>query len=288
MAVTFDNILNFRDVGQTVNEYLGRKILQEGVLYRSARPDDATLSDRRRLTDEFGIKTVIDLRTKTEHLKQAQKRDADVRTPALLASNAALAEPVQLPGVQYREIRVTGRRFERYLLGQLGWLSFFKLIFLFVLGYRMQAISILGREVMQPRGLVGLGTITLDESGEEIAEALQTLLVPSGTPVLVHCTQGKDRTGLLVALVLLALRVPADAAAHDYLLSRAGLAAEKEARLAEIREIGLTPEWGDCPPDFVARVVEHLEAKYGGVDAYLDGIGFGVEERRRLGEALGA
>lgn len=37
-------------------------------------------------------------------------------------------------------------------------------------GYRMQAISILGREVMQPRGLIGLGYDTLDHSGPEIAE----------------------------------------------------------------------------------------------------------------------
>lgn len=37
-------------------------------------------------------------------------------------------------------------------------------------GYRMQAISILGQEVMQPRGLIGLGYDTLDHSGPEIAQ----------------------------------------------------------------------------------------------------------------------
>jgi hypothetical protein len=39
-------------------------------------------------------------------------------------------------------------------------------------GYRMQAISILGREVMQPRGLVGLGFDSIDHCGPEIAEVL--------------------------------------------------------------------------------------------------------------------
>lgn len=39
-----------------------------------------------------------------------------------------------------------------------------------VLGYRMEAISILGREVMQPRGLIGLGYDSLDHCGTEIAE----------------------------------------------------------------------------------------------------------------------
>ena len=45
-----------------------------------------------------------------------------------------------------------------------------KLITLMALGYRMEAISILGRNVMQPRGLVGLGYDSLDNCGPEIAE----------------------------------------------------------------------------------------------------------------------
>lgn len=51
-----------------------------------------------------------------------------------------------------------------------------KLIFLYITGYRMQAVSILGREVMIPRGLVGLGLITMDESGPEIAEVSFAIL----------------------------------------------------------------------------------------------------------------
>ncbi|ATZ49964.1 hypothetical protein BCIN_05g03570 [Botrytis cinerea B05.10] len=34
----FNNILNFRDVGKTVNDFLGRKLIREGRIYRSARP----------------------------------------------------------------------------------------------------------------------------------------------------------------------------------------------------------------------------------------------------------
>ncbi|CAJ2507857.1 Uu.00g090430.m01.CDS01 [Anthostomella pinea] len=288
MALTFDNILNFRDVGKTVNDYLGRRIVKEGVLYRSARPDDATEQDRRRLTDELGIKTVIDLRTKTEHLKQAEKRRADLQVPALLQSNATLARPVQIPGLRYREIKVTGGAFEKFLLSQLSWWNYLKLISLYVSGHRMEAISLLGREVMQPRGLVGLGLITMDASGSEIAEGLRTFTDPSSVPALVHCTQGKDRTGLIIALTLMVLGVPVEAMSHDYLLSRAGLEAEKETRLAEIRELGLTPEWGDCPEDFVVRVHEHVNTKYGGIDGYLDSIEFGKSERQKLVQALGA
>ncbi|KAI1106135.1 tyrosine/serine protein phosphatase [Jackrogersella minutella] len=286
MSLAFDNILNFRDVGKTVNDYLGRKLVQEGVLYRSARPDDASPADRTRLKDELGIKTVVDLRTKTEHLKQAEKRrTAQAESAALQARSAA---PVQIPGLRYLQIKVTGRRLERFLLSQLSWWSYFKLIILFLLGFRTRAISLMSREVMLPRGLVGLGLITINESGAEIAEALRALLTPSSLPLLVHCTQGKDRTGLIVALALMVLDVPAAAITHDYLLSRAGLECEKEARLREIREIGLSAEWGDAPADFVARVVDHIDTTYGGIGGYLDGVGFDDSERRRLVEVLGA
>lgn len=120
----FRNVLNFRDVGATVNAHLGRKLLREGLLFRSARPDEAHPSDRARLRDRYGIRTVVDLRSKTEHLRAAEKRAADAKVPALLQSNAALAEAVQIPGIEYREVRVTGPGFEKHMLRQLSWGSF--------------------------------------------------------------------------------------------------------------------------------------------------------------------
>lgn len=46
------------------------------------------------------------------------------------------------------------------------------------LGYRIEAISILGREVMLPRGLVGLGFDSIDLCGPEIAEVGSSFLSP--------------------------------------------------------------------------------------------------------------
>lgn len=150
----------------------------------------------------------------------------------------------------------------------------------------MPAIAILGREVMQPRGLLGLGCDTLDASGPEVAAGLRALLEPGGLPVLVHCTQGKDRTGIMVALVLLACGVPAGAVQHDYHLSDEKLGSEMAGRLREIREMGLGEDFGRTAPGFVSGVVRHLEERYGGLQQYLDGIGFGSEERARLSQRL--
>ena len=116
----------------------------------------------------------------------------------------------------------------------------------------------------------------------------------------VHCTQGKDRTGLLIALLLLAAGAPAAAAAHDYGLSDAGLtlretAADRAARLAEIREIGLAPaeDWASCHPHYVAGLARHLDDRYGGVRGYLGGgggrgLGLADREVERVVEVLGA
>lgn len=248
--------------------------------------------------------------------------DPDSSVGMATTSNALLAGQAQylIPGVTYREIRVTGKGFERHMLSQLSWWSFLRLIFLYAVGQRMAAIAILGREVMTPRGLLGLGCDTLDASGPEIAAGLGIFLdddentplpqdgtgtnngvVKNGTdgakdsgngvgrgplPLLIHCTQGKDRTGLMVALVLLICKVPLDAIEYDYELTDEKLVDERDERMAEIREMGLPDSFGVTLKGFVPGIVAHLDDKYGGLDAYLDGIGFGPEKRTQLREKL--
>lgn len=287
MSHKFDHILNFRDVGKTVNDFLGKKVMREGVLYRSARPDDASLEDRRKLVEDYGIRTVMDLRTKTEHLKQAGKRQADLKVPALVQSNAALSEPVQIPGLKYATVNIAGKSLETFLISQLTWLGYLKMIVYYLCGYRIRAIRVMSQEVLLPRGLTGMTLANMDSSGADIAEALQTMIDPASLPILVHCTQGKDRTGLIIAVTLMTLDVPSNAIFHDYMLTQQELLVEKDSRLAEIEEIGLTPEWGDCAADFIEKIQMHIQRKYGGVNEYLDSIGFRELDRQRLVEALG-
>jgi protein tyrosine/serine phosphatase len=153
---------------------------------------------------------------------------------------------------------------------------------LMIFGYRMEAISILGREVMQPRGLVGLGFDSIDHCGPEIADALRAYSDTSNYPILIHCTQGKDRTGLIIALVLLLLSVPVPAISHDYCMSEGELEPERESRLKEIRSIGLTEDFAGCPADWIDKMEGHLADKYGGVRKYCRSIGFSEEDEENL------
>lgn len=70
-----------------------------------------------------------------------------------------------------------------------------KFIFLYLFQYKNEAIHVVAKNVLVPRGLLGIGRDKLDHSGAEIAEALTLYTSTQTTPVLVHCTQGKDRTG---------------------------------------------------------------------------------------------
>ena len=130
---------------------------------------------------------------------------------------------------------------------------------------------------MQPRGLIGLAFDTLTHSQHEFLEIF-TLLADSRTyPVLIHCTQGKDRTGLSVILVLLLCEIPVSAIAADYRASEKELVPEREERVRDITAMGLGEEFAGCPEGFVESVVGFLEETYGGTGKYLEAIGVSEE-----------
>lgn len=272
----FQNLLNFRDVGVHVNATAGSQLLKPRLLFRSARPDEATLADRSQLVDTYKIQTIIDLRSKTEHINAAKKRaqlSLVDQSAAVPSSTDAVAKEIQIPGIRYANINLNGKGFERHLIWQLKYASLAKLVFLMALGYRTQGISVLGKELMLPRGLTGLGIDTLDHSGPEFKEIFDVLADETSWPVMINCTQGKDRTGITILLILLLCGIPLDAISQDYMLSEPELEPEKESRMEEIASIGLDESFASCPSDFCEIIVQHLDSKYGGAQKYLRSIG---------------
>ena len=262
------SVLNFRDVGDTINSITGSQILKPGVLFRSARPDGASAADREMMSSQLGIRTIIDLRSYTEHAEQARKYGPKDNNQ-LRDSDCGWG--VRMPGIEYHDVNLNGGAFSKALLWRLTWWNLFKLIVFMTLGYKLEAISILGKEVMCNRGLEGLASDTLDFSKAEIRQVFQILTSSSNYPLLVHCTQGKDRTGLVIILLLLLLHVPKEAITADYLASDEALEPEKDERLSEIRKIGLTDDFAKCPTNFVQHVTSYVNEKYGGAKGYLVG-----------------
>ncbi len=60
-----------------------------------------------------------------------------------------------------------------------------------------------------------------------IPQALEIHLSPPSYPILTHCTQGKDRSGLVVMLILFILGVPREVVRREYMLSGEGIFARK-------------------------------------------------------------
>ena len=269
--ISFEKILNVRDIGKHINHFHGQNLLKEGLFFRSARLDAATPADRSRLVDELKIKTIIDLRTPTEHLEQAQNHGTN---------------PLQIPGSEYKHINFNGSAYSNALIRQLGYWDMAKLFSLYAFGYRKDAISILGQNVMAARGLDGLARDSLVHCKVEIKQVFDVLCDEESYAVLVHCTQGKDRTGLVVLLALLLCGVPEEGIHSDYRVSESELLPEREEKFEEIRSIGLPYSFADCPEDWVHNVSSYIDQTCGGVEIYLEECGVTKERQNVLRSLL--
>lgn len=115
-----------------------------------------------------------------------------------------------------------------------------------------------------------------DESGDRFTAGFRALARPGGLPGLVHCTAGKDRTGILVALILELLGVDEKVIVEDYLISNTALRFDTPAPLANHR----------IEPRFIAGLLAHVRQRYGGAEAYFKAFGATDEEILRVREGL--
>ena len=139
---------------------------------------------------------------------------------------------------------------------------------------------------MAERGLCGLAIDSLEHCQAEVKACFDVLCDEASYPVRVHCTQGKDRTGLIVLLVLMLCGVEREAIERDYVLSERELEPERGDKLAEIRSIGLPDSFADCPKDWVGIVSGHIDQECGGVEKYLESCGVGAEQQQTLKDLI--
>lgn len=114
----------------------------------------------------------------------------------------------------------------------------------------------------------------VDQCGSRVARAVAELAEPGALPALVHCMAGKDRTGVVIALVLSVLGVPDDVIAADYAATGKLLGDEYRAEaMARAAARGLDETQYarllTCEPELILELLEYVRGAYGGAAAYL-------------------
>ncbi|MEU1972413.1 tyrosine-protein phosphatase [Microbacterium sp. NPDC019599] len=130
----------------------------------------------------------------------------------------------------------------------------------------------------------------VDDSADRVIDVVRGILADQ--PVLIHCTVGKDRTGVTVALALAAAGVDEDAVVADYARTEGLLPAWRNAHVvARLRAmhpeaVHLEDLATRSPAPVMAALLARLDEQYGSVAAYLRAHGLSDDELAELRTVL--
>jgi protein tyrosine/serine phosphatase len=237
---------NVRDLGGLPVTDGGRT--RYGVLLRSGTLQDLTEADVAHLIQDFGLRSVVDLRLHDEAAREGS---------ALRA----------VPGVNHHPLPLWSAD-----------------------PVRADAVAHTGMDVVDHY------VAFLEGGCESIVAAARLFAAPGSLPAVFHCAAGKDRTGVLAAVVLDAVGVTAEAIVDEYALTEQRIEAIRArlARLETYRRMRAVAQARDARgrgsmsanEDTMRRFLHHLRATYGGGAGYLAAHGFTAVELAALKRAL--
>ena len=122
--------------------------------------------------------------------------------------------------------------------------------------------------------------VVLEQVRAQLRTVLSFIAAAPPEPLLFHCVAGKDRTGLIAALLLALADATPAAIAQDYSASAEYL---RDGYLRRYPEVGRERilEALRCPEEGTYNMLAFLESS-GGVRAYLGEIGLSADEITRL------
>ncbi|MEU7819762.1 tyrosine-protein phosphatase [Catellatospora sp. NPDC049133] len=128
----------------------------------------------------------------------------------------------------------------------------------------------LGPEVAVGPFLAGKYAEVAQDGVVELRQALDVIAEAEDAPVVFHCASGKDRTGVLAALVLTLLDVPDEVIAEDFALTELatpGLVADITAQM------GVPPVWpgyGRAPAEVMTLFLAWAREHHGSLRGYAE------------------
>lgn len=285
----FEGIRNIRDLAEADPR------IAPGKVFRTAAPLKATSQDVRRLYNDLGIKDLVDLRS-SEELRfdgtseafagssfcSYRKDPAVARVvpdPTTYKSGSSDVLHVQIPIMEKQRYYVS-------LLLRMSKRLAVKLVLLRMIDE--PASRKLAIQEVNSGGLEGLYRILLEDSGPWFAAALRHISksVETNRPVLFFCKAGKDRTGLLAAMILTLMGASEETILADYVRSdeyhQVGLAGLEDNPQAT----GLDRDTFERAPRKAMHYALRLLEDAGGVEQYLVNAGFGLDEQQQLQQLL--
>eukprot|EP00884_Botryococcus_braunii_P003176 jgi/Botrbrau1/1285/Bobra.0063s0002.1 len=288
---TLRSVKNARDLAEACST------IAPGRIFRSACPTDACEHDITVLRETLGVKHLVDLRSEEELRKDRDRpllmEGAEVRkfgsATGQVETYVRKGNGGQLPALTVHHVSLLERRkYEMALLKRMpfstvAYVVFWKLVD----DARARAAAI---RVVNEGGLPGLYECILETSGPELRHILETIsgTVETGSPTMFFCKIGKDRTGLVAALILAACGASDAEIVSDYVrsddhhgLALGGIESEKEILK------GLDVEaFSRAPREAMLKTLQHVGERYGGLRGYLDSIGFDRDAQMRLAQRL--
>ena len=232
-AYEFENLPNFRQAGGTSLSTTDGKVVKDGMVFRCSRTDFVTQKDKS-LFQQLGIKSIIDLREKSEYERaDGEKRLDNLYIPFVVKNGSkqkmrrrrvgdsnSIDESSAL-GYRYL-ISLTSMEMIWYLFGKLNffirWSSLLLALFDWAFGSHY-FVKLYNKLVLNDQTMFERYMDVLEFNKPAIRECIKILTDSNNLPSVIHCAHGKDRTGLLVALVLSTIGVSDEDIVRDYSLS---------------------------------------------------------------------
>lgn len=129
----------------------------------------------------------------------------------------------------------------------------------------------------------------LDAAAPVFRQIMELLLSGERTPILIHCQAGKDRTGIIVALILLALDTDRKLIVDDFLKSNDALLPyfKKMLIFRKIISFGFFPSRKmlyviTVKQRNIDSIIDRIQNHYGGIEGYLNSAGFDISRLKDI------
>lgn len=234
---------NTRDLGglQTADHHVVRR----GRLIRSDHLNRLTEKDCTILSEQYKVKVVVDLRRESESKRQ----------PDQAIAGAVLVHDPLVPEIARAKTfaQISG-------VGEL----------------MLESVHHMDDDVLTYQSKRYAEAALSDFTAVAIQKWIEILLEAEDGAVLWHCAAGKDRTGVLAALILLILGVPMHAVKANYLMTNQWIHAKIQWILSKTREI--TNDLNllrqvellcSVHENYFEAVISTIDSHYGGLSAYI-------------------